>query len=157
MINLLVSIIHWILGYQSQPKKAEGVQSPLKATKESQRGLKMAADGYGWGNLPMDLYKMVIHDNWAPTGERADGQGDYTPWGINKIKILYRENDWNGRDIVSPDGFVHHITKGQGVLESHDGDTVTYSDGGFYWQIDGSQEPCDICNEMGGYDWEYYQ
>ena len=117
----------------------------------------MAANGYGYGNLPMDLYKMCIHDNWAPLGQRADGNGDYTPWGINRIKIFYKANTKNGREIISPQGFVNHITGGTDhQVEWHDYDTVTYSDGGWYWQIDGLQEPCDLCNELGGDDWDYY-
>ena len=117
----------------------------------------MAANGYGYGNLPMDLYKMCIHDNWAPIGERADGQGDYRSWGIYKIRIYFRASTKNGRDIISPQGFVDHITGCSDYeVVYHDYDTVTYSDNGFYWQVDGLQEPCDICNELGGYDWDYY-
>ena len=46
----------------------------------------MAANGYGYGNLPMDLYKMVTHDIWDYNG-RANGQGDYREWGIRRIAI----------------------------------------------------------------------
>ena len=91
----------------------------------------MAANGYGYGNLPMDLYKMCIHDNWAPAGERADGQGDYTSYGIFKIKIYFRASTKNGRDIISPQGFVDHITGCSDYeVVYHDGDQVTYSDKG---------------------------
>ena len=116
----------------------------------------MAANGYGYGNLPMDLYKMVTHDIWVP-GTRADGQGDYREWGINQIKLYFKARTNNGRDIISPQGFVDHITGGGYEAVSSDGDTVTYTDHGFYWQIDGGQEPCDIANEYGACDWDYYQ
>jgi len=116
----------------------------------------MAANGYGAGNLPMDLYKMVYHDNWDYNG-RADGQGDYTPWGISKIRVLYYTSTNDGRDIYDGDKFVASIDPNYQCLWVS-GDRCCFTDGGFYWVVDGDMymDADYICNDQGGDDWDYY-
>ena len=116
----------------------------------------MAANGYGKGNLPMDLYKMVYHNNWDYNG-RADGQGDYTSWGINKIRVIHIANTNDGRDIMYPDRFVKSISPDANVYWCSGG-TVAFGDGGFYWSVDGdgSLYPDNIVTSQGGDDWDYY-
>ena len=116
------------------------------------------AKQYGMGNLPMDLYKMAIHDNWDYDG-RADGQGDYTPWGIYRIGLIYTTNTSDGRDIFKPDAFLDAVmgSKDHGMqVYSCTDDTLQYTDGGFYWHISGYCEPCDIKNDHGADDWYWY-
>ena len=117
----------------------------------------MAANGYGYGNLPMDIYKMVYHNNWDHNG-RADGQGDYTAWGVYKVKIIYWANTSDGRDIKDGDAYVKAFD-GDYVCDSTCGDTVYYTDGGFYWVVDGdgNLDADFICNTQGGNDWAYYE
>ena len=119
------------------------------------QGIYLMASQYGMGNLPMDLYKMCVHDNWDHDG-RANGQGDYTAWGIFKISLIY--TIFADRDIISPNGFLDAVLgpdHGMQIYSCID-NTLQYTDGGFYWQVAGGQEPCDICNEHGADDWYYY-
>ena len=91
----------------------------------------MAANGYGCGNLPMDIYKMVYHDNWAPFGERADGHHDYQKWGVYRIrpyKIYHMD-----RLIVSPEGLGKHLEGDGLVYELLDDTTLIVKDPGFIW------------------------
>ena len=74
---------------------------------------------------------------------------DYT--SAPTVTIASEAHDFNAQSAVEANGQIT-ITGHTFVV----GDQVTYSDNGFYWQIDGLQEPCDLCNELGGDDWDYY-
>ena len=60
----------------------------------------MAANGYGYGNLPMGLYKLVNYGTETP-GQWEVG-GDYEDYGVYRIHAYKIVN--TDRPIVSPEG-----------------------------------------------------
>ena len=102
----------------------------------------MAANGYGVGNLPMDLYKMVTYDRWV-YGTRADGQGDYSQWGIYRIAAHAYLSTNDGRAIVSPTGFAAAVlgddyNDNMEIYHEEGEDNMTVFCGFFRWAVDGS-------------------
>ena len=114
----------------------------------------MPANGYGAGNLPMDLYKMVYHNNWDYNG-RADGQGDYTQWGIRKVQLYYKVDA--DRTIINPEGLCRKIFGDDMYVTWVNDDTMVCSDNGFYWSVDGDMymDPNYLMREHDAWDWSY--
>lgn len=115
----------------------------------------MAANGYGEGNLPMGLYKLVTYDTESP-GWTVNG--DYTQYGV--YKVGFSSTVRAGRPIVSPDGFA----KSQGFSADEysweaDGDTLYVSTLFWRWVTVGGYYDSNLyalAAEEGLTDWNAY-
>ena len=68
----------------------------------------------------MACYKATQYCNC----EDLDVETDYTNWGVYKVYPHFCIKTHNGRDVVSPEGFIRHVTAGT-VLDDLDIDDIT--------------------------------
>tara|TARA_R110002012_G_scaffold164449_1_gene326855 strand:+ start:345 stop:698 length:354 start_codon:yes stop_codon:yes gene_type:complete len=93
----------------------------------------MAANGYGYGNLPMGLYKLV---EYGTQSEGWDIDGDYEDYGVYRIhayKIITTD-----RPIVSPAGLAVACGGDKDSWDQWDDYTLHLGCGFWRWVVDGS-------------------